>query len=407
MHHLQRHDGALRVPRGGAVVWDDEELHAAAYRADPERYALAALTPGVRGGQRARVLLQLLTASWDGMAADVRATLNRVVRVLVLGLAPGDVLTVLLAVRRRRANHRHATRAALAFLFEHPQAAAITGARRGMAVDCFEHALGKATARGRCASGAAAALYRKSTVDAGLPGAALDLDLTGERPDTVTATNRGEPAAALVHLYRGGAAPALSTAVDGYVRQLTDGLPQYRGRIALVVDDSASMRGYGSREWAVLSQVTALRMVLERVCAGLRVVRAGGGEDGMPAGATDLASAVLAAADSGPDVIAVASDGYENVHPGDLARVAAALPGAGVTAPVVFCQAVFGRADDLSLRRAADGLALRTFWHSADLAPLVLWMLSHVDGPEAGRWVGLELRRRLAAIEQILEGVPQ
>ncbi|GAA3451860.1 hypothetical protein [Dactylosporangium matsuzakiense] len=73
-------------------------------------------------------------------------------------------------------------------------------------------------------------------MDARLPGAALDLDLTGERPDTVTATNRGEPAAALVHLYRGGAAPALSTAVDGYVRQLTDGLPQYRGRIALVVD---------------------------------------------------------------------------------------------------------------------------------------------------------------------------
>ncbi|MFI5910848.1 hypothetical protein [Dactylosporangium sp. NPDC051541] len=402
VHHLRRHDGVLRVPRGGAVVWDDEELHVAAHLADPERYALGALMPGVSAGQRARVLLRLLTASWGGVEPGVRSTLNRVVRVLVLGLPPADVLTVLLAARRRRANHRHVTRATLALLFEHPQAAAIVAARRKMAVDCFEHALGQATARGRYASGSAVALYARSTVDAVLPAAGADLDLVGERPDTVTATNRGEPAAALVHLYRGGASAELAAAADEYVRVLTDGMPQYHGKLALVVDSSASMRGYGSREWAVFSQVSALRMVLERVCSRLVVIPTGGS---MPAGATDLAGAVLEAAATAPDVIAVASDGYENVYPGDLARVAAALPGAGVAAPVVFCQAVFGRADDLTLRRAADGLPLRTFWHSADLAPLVLWTLSHVDGAEADRWVGLELRRRLSAIEKILEGV--
>jgi hypothetical protein len=406
-HHLQHHDGVLRVPRAGAVVWDDEELHVAAHRSDPEAYALAALTPGVTPGQRARVLLRLLTASWAGVDPRVRDTLTRVVRVLVLGLPPADVLTVLLAARRRRANHRHVTRATLVLLFEHPRAAEIVGARRKAAVDCFEHALGKATARGRYAAGRAVALYEPSTVDHVLPGAALDLDLRGERPDTVTATNRGELAAALVHRYRGGPNAELAAAVDGHVRTLTDGMPRYPGRVALVVDASASMRGYGNREWAVLSQVAALRLVLEQVCARLVVVPAGGSADGMPGGATDLAGAVLDAAGTAPDVIAVASDGYENVYPGDLARVAAGLPAAGVTAPVVFCQAVFGRADDLTLRRAAAGLPLRTFWHSADLAPLVLWMLSQVDGPEAGRWVGAELRRRLAALETQMEGVPQ
>jgi hypothetical protein len=407
VHHLQRHDGVLRVPRAGAVVWDDEALHVAAHRADPEAYALAALVPGVRTGQRARILLRLLTASWVGAEPGVRDTLTRVTRVLALGLPPADVLTVLLAARRRRANHKHITRATLAVLFEHPRAAEIVAARRGLAVDCFEHALGKATARGRYAAGGVAALYEPSTVDVALPGAAIDLDLTGERPDTVTATNRGELAAALVHLYRGGPSAELTAAADGYVRALTGGMPRYGGRVALVVDASASMRGYGNREWAVMSQVTALRLVLERVCERLVVVQAGGGADGRPGGATDLASAVLDAAVTAPDVIAVASDGYENVYPGDLARVAAALPGAGVGAPVVFCQAVFGRADDLSLRRAADGLPLRTFWHTADLAALVLWMLSHVDSAEARRWAGLELRRRLAALETTLEAVPR
>jgi hypothetical protein len=403
VHHLQHHDGVLRVPRAGAVVWDDEELHVAAHRGDPERYALSALAPGVRPEQRARVLLCLLTASWAGLAPGVRDTLGRVARVLALGLPPADVLTVLLAVRRRRANHRHVTRTTLAVLFEHPHAAQLVRARRAMAVDCFEHAVGKATARGRYAAGAAgiAALYEPAgTAAVAPPGPAVDLDLVGERPATVTVTNRGDLAATLVHLYRGGPAGDLLAAADGYARALTEGMPGYGGRAALVVDASASMRGYGSREWAVMSQVGALRMVLSRICPELVVVETRGG-------GTDLASAVLDAAAQAPDVIAVASDGYENVYPGDLARVAAALPGAGVSAPVVFCQAVFGRADDLSLRRAAEGLPVRTFWHSADLAALVLWVLSHVDGAEAGRWVGLELRRRLAALETALEGVPR
>lgn len=412
VHHLQHHDGVLRVPRAGAVVWDDEEPHVAAHRADPERYALSALLPGVLPGQRARILLRLLTASWAGVEPGVRDTLGRVTRVLALGLPPADVLTVLLAVRRRRANHRHVTRTTLAVLFEHPHAAEIVRARRGVAVDCFEHALGRDTARGRLAAGAGgavAALYRPGAPAGAvaLPPAAADLDLAGERPATVTATNRGDLAAALVHVLRGGPSPDLLAAVESHLDAITGDLPRYGGRISLVVDASASMRGYGDREWAVLSQVTALRLLLGRLCQQLVVIPVGGDADGRPGGATDLAGGVLDALAAAPDVVAVASDGYENVYPGDLARVAATLPRIGVRAPVVFCQATFGHADDLTLRRAADGLPRRTFWHSADLAALVLWMLSQVDGAEAGRWVGRELRRRLGALETALEGGPR
>lgn len=432
VRHLQRHDTALRVPHAGAaagsVRWDDEAVHAEAYAADPQRYALTALTPGVLAPQRARVLLQLLVASRAGLTDAARDTLARVTRVLALGLAPADVLTVLLAVRRRRANHKHVTRTVLTVLLEHPHAAEIARARRGLAQDAFEHAVGRATARA-CVdalrrgalphhallrSGAATQrvpeLYRHGdgTALVPLPPAGGDLDLTGQRPATVTATNRGDLAATLVHLLRGGPSDELLPAVARYTDATVAGLPRYDGTVALVLDDSASMRGYGEREWAVASQVAALRRVLDRVCARLVVVPVGGAH-GRPGGATDLATGVLDALSGpvAPDVVAVASDGYENVHPGDLARVTATLPRAGVRTPVVFCQATFGHADDLTLRRPAPLLPQRTFWHSDDLAPLVLWMLSHVDGAAADAWIGAELRRRLTAVEHALTSPAQ
>jgi hypothetical protein len=423
VRHLQTHDTSLRVPRAGAVAWDDEAVHDEAHAADPQRYALSALTPGVLATQRARTLLRLLLASRAGLDGAARDTLARVTRVLALGLAPADVLTVLLAVRRRRANHRHVTRTVLTVLLEHPHAGQIVAARRGLAQDCFEHALGRATARAGVdalrrgerphhallRSGTAAqrvpALYRHAdgTGLLALPPAAGDLDLTTQRPETVTATNRGDLAATLVHLLRGGPSDELLPAVARYTDELVAGLPRYDGTVALVLDESASMRGYGDREWAVASQVAALRRVMDRVCARLVVVPVGG-RDGRPGGATDLATGVLDALSgpAAPDVVAVASDGYENVHPGDLADVTAALPGAGVRTPVVFCQATFGHADDLTLRRPAPDLPQRTFWHTDDLAPLVLWTLSHVDGPAAHAWIGAELRRRLTAVEQSL-----
>jgi hypothetical protein len=417
VRHLQMHDSALRVPRAGSVLFDDESVHAAACVEDSARYALTALTPGVLATQRAKMLLQLLLASRAGLGDDDRGVLARVTRVLALGLAPADVLTVLLAVRRRRANHKHVTRTALTVLLEHPRAADIVRARRGGAQDCFEHALGRGTARAcldalrrgaaprhallRADGALVAALYERGTGTdlVPLPASGTDLDLNGERPATVTTTNRGDLAATLVHLLRGGPSDELLQGVARYADAVTAGLPRYDGTVALVLDDSASMRGYGDREWAVASQVAALRQVLTRICARLVVVPVGGGPNGGPGGATDLATGVLDALQSAPDVVAVASDGYENVHPGDLAWVTDALPGAGVRTPVVFCQATFGHADDLTLRRPAPALPRRAFWHTDDLAPLVLWMLSHVDGPAADRWTVAELHRRLAALE--------
>jgi hypothetical protein len=52
--------------------------------------------------------------------------------------------------------------------------------------------------------------------------------------------------------------------------------------------------------------------------------------------------------------------------------VAATLPFAGVTTPVVYCHSQFTEKDDLALRRPAPALPEVAFWHQADFAG-VLW----------------------------------
>ncbi|MGI5422908.1 hypothetical protein [Actinomadura luteofluorescens] len=429
--HLHHHDTALSLPRGACLRWDDADLHRAAHTGDPEGYALLGLAPGVRPWQRARVLLQILAASQAGLDDRARAVQARVARVLTLGLPPAHVITVLLALRRLRANHKHTTRTALRFVLEHPAADALIAARRPALRDCFEHALGAATARGcagRIAGGdtasdylqrrllrfltdpAAAPARVQALYDAGKAAAAppggdpaavgepvLPVDPARQRPATITATNRGDIAATLVHLYRGGPSEDLYAALGRYVGAAAAAFPRFTGTVALVLDASASMRGYGDREWAALSQAAALRMVLSQVCARLEVIETGGDERA-PRGATDLATGVLDALGADPDLVAVVSDGYENVFPGDLAKVVASLPDAGVTTPVVFCHALFTGSDDLTLRRPAPSLPQRGFWHQDDFAELLPWMFGHC---EAGApWLRAALHDRLDALDR-------
>ncbi len=437
LQHL-RTDGTPFVLRRGAAgpEWQDGALHAAVYSRGPERYALCALADRVRPAQQARVLYQLLGASRDGLADEARRTLERVGAVLLRWLDAEQVLRVFLALRRARANHKHTRRAVVGYLLNHPRLEELASRRRPALVDCLEHALGRNVARG-CArflkengpaddyarrnllrfapdadrtAGVIGYLYGKGpcpaprAAEAVVP-AATQVTESPERPRTVTATNRGDISATLVHMYRGGTNAELKAAVDRYADEAARGLPHFDGTVALVLDASASTLGYGERQFCCVAQSQALRLVLQRCCARLHVHVVGrDGELPLPEGDTDLATAVLDALESDPDVVAVVSDGYENAQGGDLARVAASLPSAGVTTPVVFCHSKFTDKDDLSLRRCAPLLPELEFWHQDNFAE-VLWSLFASTRPPRGEgFLEGQLRRRLAALEQ--EGRP-
>jgi hypothetical protein len=105
----------------------------------------------------------------------------------------------------------------------------------------------------------------------------------------------------------------------------------------------------------------------------------------MPEGTTDLATATLDALTDDPDVVVIVSDGYENVHHGDLARVAATLPQVGVRTPVVFCHSMFTNMDDLALRRPAPALPELVFWHQDDFEDLLVSTMARAAGAHGRR----------------------
>jgi hypothetical protein len=375
----------------------------------------------------------LLAHSRAGLPAEARQTLDRVAAQLLTTLNPNQVLTVFLALRRARCNHKHTRRAVLRYLLNHPRLEALARQRRPALVDGLEHVLGKDVARA-CARSLAAGeptstyvrrhllrfagdperaaqvflyLYHRGECPAPISQANLEPQTLGEvaarteeLPRTITATNRGEIAATMVHIYRGGGNAELQAALDRYTREAVSTLPRFDGTVALVLDASASTRGYGEREYCVISQSEAFRRVLEQCCARLSVFQVGGsGRPPRPEGDSDLATALLDALDADPDVVAVVSDGYENQLQGDLGRVVASLPAAGVRTPVVFCHSKFSGKDDLDLRRPAPQLPELEFWHQRDFAD-VLWLLfAHARPPRAEAFLRSELHQRLACLE--------
>src|SRR5579871_2711881 len=432
--HLRAEQEPMTLRRDGQPVhWSDEALHRAAYAADPTLSALYSLAQGVTAWQRARILYQLLERSRHGMSEGDRKLLDRVGVLLLVSLNPDTVLTVFLALRRARANHKHTTRAIASYLLNHPDMEDMAAKRCPAVQECLEHALGKATARASMrhliepdgnreyvrrhllrftweparVEALAALLGRgKHEQEPTFPESAdyrrhythyeTQLEGVTAPPETVTATNRGEIASLLTHLYRGGSTPALVSALEAAVARASVRLPRFHGKLVMVLDASSSMRGYGERAYCTLAQSFALERVLQQRCDAYQVLVVGGfGWPPAPEGPTDLAKPLLDALEHQPDLVVIVSDGYENCYEGDLARVVATLPCLGVETPVVFCHSKFSPADDLTLRRPARNLPELAFWHQDDFTDLLLNFHLLADTPATRAGLRAFLLRRL------------
>lgn len=405
---------------GQRPTWNDTDRHQAA-QTDTATYTLLGLLESTPVGQRGRLLFESLTRSREGQTVEERTRQDRAIHALLRALDADTVLTVFLTLRRVRANHKHVTRTILAYLLNHAEAADLWVRRRPAVTDVLEHAVGKNVLRAAvryAALGAEAAPEQKTYLRRAVLRYASDaewatellrllaisgeeaakatreqpayqtahqsfaeaLTLRKERPSVITAENRGEIAAALTALYRQETRAGLQEQFRKGLSQVAEYCPQFAGKVALILDASASLAGYGDRKFCCLAQSVALRLVLGHCAPNLTVYTVGTGstidEAGavpLPGGATDLAMALLDALDQHPDLVLIVSDGYENRCTGDLARVLATLPQLGIQTPIIFCHTKFTGQDDLTLRQPTRGLVPEMgFWHEADFPEFML-----------------------------------
>lgn len=408
--HLSAHKEPIRLLRKASESdWSDKDLHNESFQNDPQNYALLALAPDLNQWQRARILLQILRSSRKDQDISTCALLELTGTVLAALLPADIVIKVFLTLRRERANHKHASRAIMHYLCNHANKSELVASRRHAIIDCVEHALGKNVARTinkppdsrerkrlngylrRYGLGSEALVFLQQMYTSVPENQSAEpayrqahdklvsmVDKASRAPKTVTPTNRGDIAATLVHSYRGSAA-SVTEALNEYVQSCAETLPSFHGRLALIVDASISMSGYGERQYSILSQAIALQMVLQKSCKDLTVFTTGGtGSPPQPDGTADLAETLLKALTLEPELILIVSDGYENTFEGDLHLVASHLKQFGVHTPIVFCHSKFSPADDLRLRRPTDSLPQLEFWHEDEFEKLMLtaFMLS-------------------------------
>jgi hypothetical protein len=358
LSHLCIYSEPLLLRRDGKPVhWTDEARHRAAFASDPEFYALSAFTEGIHPWQQARILLLLLSESRGDFPLALRAICERITLFLLATLPTELVLTVFLAARRARANHRHTARAILSYLLQHPTIEALLCARPGAIRDCLEHALGKVQARtfGYYAPRAGqdlplpALLRRYGGTETQIRRlfAALYFgagEQTGNcAPPIASLDRQPAPADVLVPLlqqfYRVGTSPALVQQLEAAVAGRSAELPTLPGKIALILDASASMRGGRRQEFTPMALAVAFERVLRVKCPQLRPYNIGGfGWPPAPEGPTDFGRVLIDALEGSPDLVVFVTDGFENQNPGDTACILATVRTMGLLTPVICCR---------------------------------------------------------------------
>lgn len=167
-------------------------------------------------------------------------------------------------------------------------------------------------------------------------------------------------------------------------------LPVIEGRLAIVLDLSASMLSSGERLYHPASLALALTRLLQDRVRDVALYQVGGvaaGRDGlsMPQGATDIASVLLTATREQPQVILVISDGYENVRQGDVEQVVQGLRRLGMATPIYQVVPLFTAAEKLSRRRLGAALPVIPLAHEDGVRELLAYTLLAAAGNVVSR----------------------
>jgi hypothetical protein len=397
----------VRLPEGA-------KLHVELLAIAPHFYAHIPADAAADLSHRREALANLLTGELTGERPDLLGLLRP--------LPLRETLPVLGVLAERRINCRRARRLGLALVLNHPDLPELAAARRNRLARLLRHLLGECSwsgvrralepqTNGRGQVFLEKLLGRYAPVTPAVREALAVLTGAPVEPThpalrrrlaarTTLAEGEGLPRETLFGLrgvfhpktpasqVRYLAAPVARAAADGpltvgYKAALSgqapsvppevlrgpDARPALPGRLAVVLDLSASTASSGERAYHPAALGLAVARQLQARVSDVSVVPVGGTD--RPHGGTDLASAVLEAARQGPGAVLVVTDGYENTRPGDTAAVVVGLRRLGFDAPVLQVVPRFTPGEDLSRRRLGEAIPLLAVDHEGDVGELL------------------------------------
>lgn len=165
-----------------------------------------------------------------------------------------------------------------------------------------------------------------------------------------------------VYAFETGMTEQVREALRAKADRAAQQFPAKFGRLAVIVDTSASMHGDKTQALRPMAATLAIKDMLVR-CADERVVfypGVGESEPGMdprliqPSGDTSLADALVDALCTNPDVVFVLSDGYENAPAGRFAEVVDQVRELGISVPIYHLNPVMA-AEAKGVRQLAEG----------------------------------------------------
>jgi hypothetical protein len=165
------------------------------------------------------------------------------------------------------------------------------------------------------------------------------------------------------------------------LQQAIQGLPHLAGQLAIVLDLSASMASSGERLYYPAALALVMVQQLRDLVREVVLVQVGGSDPALqhfspaPQGASDLATGLLDALRSQPDLVIIISDGYENQRQGDVAQVVAGLKQLEINVPIYQVVPLFASSENLEQRVFGAGIPVLPLTHEQDIRDLLTYAL--------------------------------
>jgi len=148
--------------------------------------------------------------------------------------------------------------------------------------------------------------------------------------------------------------------INEAIEQEAARIPNWDADVYFIIDASASMRGFGHRQYISMAIAMGILKVFQKRIRQTQVAWIGvvpSDDDAFPppTGATSLAPALIEAVRQQPQIIILISDGYENVEQGDTAAVLAGIEQLELFIPMLHIIPAFTERDRIEGRQPLTG----------------------------------------------------